>query len=143
MSAEINRNNLPPEISFKTLLEFFKKGLEDPVLKNYITILELIQTVLPFYFRYLRGEQLKRELSPIIQIIIQKTSDLKQKIREASMNICLYMSHQSPIGPEHMMTLVLGELEGCQWEKQDKKDVSNTFGNSSMIVSCLNLLSQF
>jgi len=56
MSGEINRNNLPPEISFKGLLEFFKKGLEDPVLKNYITILELIQTVLPFYFRYLRGE---------------------------------------------------------------------------------------
>ena len=93
MSGEINRNNLPPEISFKGLLEFFKKGLEDPVLKNYITILDLIQTVLPFYFRYLRGEQLKREFSPIIQVIIQKTFDLKQKIREASINICLYMSH--------------------------------------------------
>ena len=56
MSGEINKSNLPPELSFKTLLEFFKKGLEDPVLKNYISILELIQTVLPFYFRYLRGE---------------------------------------------------------------------------------------
>jgi hypothetical protein len=77
MSAEINRNNLPPEISFKTLLQFFAEGLKDPVLKNYITILELIQTVLPFYFRYLRGEQLKRELSPLVQIIVQKTSDLK------------------------------------------------------------------
>jgi hypothetical protein len=77
MSAEINRNNFPPEISFKTLLQFFAEGLKDPVLKNYISILELIQTVLPFYFRYLRGEQLKRELSPLIQIIIQKTSDLK------------------------------------------------------------------
>jgi len=93
MSAEINRNNLPPEISFKTLLQFFTEGVKDPVLKNYITILELIQTVLPFYFRYLRGEQLKRELSPLVSIIIQKTSDLKQKIREASMNICLYLSH--------------------------------------------------
>ncbi len=56
MSAEINRNNLPPEISFKTLLLFFSEGLKDPVLKNYITVLELIQKVLPFYFRYLRGE---------------------------------------------------------------------------------------
>lgn len=56
MSAEINRNNFPPEISFKTLLLFFAEGLKDPVLKNYITVLELIQKVLPFYFRYLRGE---------------------------------------------------------------------------------------
>lgn len=49
--------------------------------------------MLPFYFRYLRGEQLKRELNPLIQVIVQKTSDLKQKVREASMNICLYLSH--------------------------------------------------
>ena len=63
MSSEINRNNLPPELSFKILL------------------------------RFLRGEQLKKELQPLIQIIIQKTSDLKQKVREASMNICLYLSH--------------------------------------------------
>ena len=66
MSAEINRNNLPPEISFKTLLKFFEDGLKDPVLKNYITILDLIQTVLPLYFRYLRPEQIKRELIPLI-----------------------------------------------------------------------------
>lgn len=117
MSAEINRNNLPPEISFKTLLQFFTEGLKDPVLKNYITILELIQTVLPFYFRFLRGEQLKRELTPLISSIIQKTSDLKQKIREASMNICLYLSHQSPIGPEHMISMVLNELDALSWEK--------------------------
>jgi len=93
MSSEINRNNLPPELSFKILLKFFEEGLKDPVLKNYISILELIQTLLPFYFRFLRGEQLKKELQPLIQIIIQKTSDLKQKVREASMNICLYLSH--------------------------------------------------
>jgi hypothetical protein len=42
MSAEINKNNLPPEISFKTLLKIFEDGLKDPVLKNYITILELM-----------------------------------------------------------------------------------------------------
>lgn len=43
-----------------------------------------------------------------------------------------------------MILLILSELEKCQWEKQEvKKDVTNTFGNSSMIVSCLNLLSQF
>ena len=42
MSAEINQKNLPPEVSFKTLMKFFEDGLRDPVLKNYITILDLI-----------------------------------------------------------------------------------------------------
>lgn len=42
MSAEINTNNLPPEVSFKTLLKLCEEGLKDPVLKNYITVLELI-----------------------------------------------------------------------------------------------------
>ena len=93
MSSEINRTNIPPEISFKTLLKFFEDGLKDPNLKNYITILDLIQTALPIYFRYLRPEQIKRELSALISMIINKTSDLKQKVREASMNFCLYLSH--------------------------------------------------
>jgi hypothetical protein len=56
MSAEINRNNLPPEISFKTLLKLCEEGLKDPVLKNYITVLDLIQSALPQYFRYLHPE---------------------------------------------------------------------------------------
>ena len=56
MSGEINRTNIPPELSFKTLLKFFEDGLKDPNLKNYITILDLIQTALPIYFRYLRPE---------------------------------------------------------------------------------------
>jgi hypothetical protein len=77
MYAEINRDNLPPEVSFKTLLKFFEEGLKDPVLKNYITLLDLIQTALPIYFRYLRPEQIRRELQPLIVIIVNKTSDLK------------------------------------------------------------------
>ena len=93
MFAEINRNNLPPEISFKILLKFFEDGLKDPVLKNYITVLDLIQASLPIYFRSLRPEQIRREITPLIVIIISKTSDLKQKIREASINLCLYLSH--------------------------------------------------
>jgi hypothetical protein len=56
MSGEINRTNIPPEVSFKTLLKFFEDGLKEPNLKNYITILDLIQTALPIYFRYLRAE---------------------------------------------------------------------------------------
>lgn len=42
MTAEINRNNLPAEVSFKVILKFFEEGLKDPVLKNYITVLDLI-----------------------------------------------------------------------------------------------------
>lgn len=43
-----------------------------------------------------------------------------------------------------MIALVLGELDSLQWEKQaEKKDMANAFGNSYMIVSCLNLLAQF
>lgn len=40
-----------------------------------------------------------------------------------------------------MIALVLGELDSLSWEKQEVKQAS--FGNSSMIGSCLSLLSQF
>jgi hypothetical protein len=85
--------------------------LKDPVLKNYITILELIQSTLPIYIRNLRPEQIKREISPLITCVINKMSDLKQKVREASMNFCLYISHQVEIGCEPMIKHVLSELE--------------------------------
>lgn len=56
MYGEINCGNLPPEVSFATFLKFSEEGFKDPVLKNYIAILELIQKALPVYFRYLRPE---------------------------------------------------------------------------------------
>lgn len=93
MYGEINRNNLQPEVSFPTFLKFVEEGIKDPVLKNYISVLELIQKALPVYFRYLRPHQIKTELMPVVKTVIQKTKDLKQKIREASMNFCLYLSH--------------------------------------------------
>ncbi len=93
MLCEINRNNLPPEVTFKLVIKFIEEGLKDPVLKNYIAVLDLIQKTLPIYFRYLRPEQIKKELSPLISGILKNTSDHKQKIREASMNFCLYLSH--------------------------------------------------
>ena len=43
MTAEINRQNLPIEINFKTFLDLVVEGLKDPVLKNYIALLELVQ----------------------------------------------------------------------------------------------------
>ena len=52
----------------------------------------------------------------MIKTILKKTSDLKSKIREASINFCLYLSHQSPIGPETMIREVLDELNEVQKE---------------------------
>ena len=162
MYGEINRNNLPPEVTFKVFLSLCEEGFKDPVLKNYLIILELIQKALPIYFRYLKPEQIKEELAPLIKTILKKTSDLKSKIREASINFCLYLSHQSPIGPETMIREVLDELNEVQKEqKQDQPKtpgpgatrtklsgttsavVSTSFGNSHLIASCLMLLSQF
>jgi len=42
MYGEINRNNLQPEESFPVFLKFVEEGIKDPVLKNYIAVLELI-----------------------------------------------------------------------------------------------------
>jgi hypothetical protein len=42
MYGEINRSNVPPEVSFKLFIELANEGLKDPVLKNYISVLELI-----------------------------------------------------------------------------------------------------
>ena len=41
MSAEINRKNLPVEDNFKVFLSFIEEGIKDPVLKNFIAVLEL------------------------------------------------------------------------------------------------------
>ena len=60
-------------------------------------MLELIQLSLPMYLKYLRPESINREIQPIVSKIILKTSDLKQKIREASINFCLFISHQNQI----------------------------------------------
>jgi len=41
MSSEINNKNMPIEDNFKTFLNFIEEGIKDPVLKNYISILDL------------------------------------------------------------------------------------------------------
>lgn len=50
---------------------------------------------------------LRAEMMHIIREIIRKCTDMKQKIREASINFSLYLSHQSPVGPEYMVDQVL------------------------------------
>ena len=53
MSAEINTKNLPIELNFKGFIEMIVEGLKDPVLKNFLLLLELTQTALPIFFRYI------------------------------------------------------------------------------------------
>jgi hypothetical protein len=48
---------------------------------------------------------------PVVSNLIKKTTDLKVKVREVAIDFCLYLSHQSPIGPEVMVNQVLSELE--------------------------------
>lgn len=82
MSAEINRQNMPIQVNFSNFLDFMKEGLKDPVLKNYLALLELFQKSLPTFFRYIQPNAIKEELSALITEIIRKTTDMKQKIRE-------------------------------------------------------------
>jgi len=56
MYGEINRSNLPPEITIKVFIHFILEGFKDPNLKNYLSLLELVQKALPIYFRYLKPE---------------------------------------------------------------------------------------
>lgn len=93
-----------------TFLLFVSEGIRDPVLKNFVQILELLQQALPTFFRYLKPDEIKKELTPIISEVLRKTADMKQKIRESASNFCLYLSHQSPVGPEFMIQQVLKEL---------------------------------
>jgi hypothetical protein len=81
---------------------------------------------------------MKKEILPLVSQIIKKSSDLKVKVREAAINFCLYLSHQSPIGPEAMVIAVLSELE--QVLSQNSNNVAANLGNSHMIASCFNIL---
>lgn len=119
MSAEINTKNMPPELTFKTVIELMIEGIQDPVLKNFIQLLELFQTVLPTYFRYIKPQVIQEDIRVIIKGVLRKTADMKQKIRESSLNFCLYLSHQSPVGPEYMINSVLEELDEVLNEKSE------------------------
>ena len=156
MSAEINRQNIPPELTFKTFLEFLVEGIKDPVLKNYIELLELFQQALPTFFRYIKPAVIQSDIKEIVKGVLKKTADMKQKIRESSINFCLYASHQSPVGPEYMIQVVLDELSDVQNEKLEapqpssgagpqkkQNNVATNFGNSHMIVACLSLLNEY
>jgi hypothetical protein len=81
---------------------------------------------------------IKRELNHLIISILKKTADLKVKVREASINICIYLSHQPSIGPEMLTTIVIEEIEKIN--NGGSKDAAGNLGNSTMWVSLLQLL---
>ena len=53
--------------------------------------------------KILQPSMIKKDLMPVVSDLIKKTTDLKAKIREVAIEFCLYLSHQSPIGPEVMV----------------------------------------
>jgi len=143
MSTEVNVKNLPAEMVFQGFTEFVGEGIKDPVLKIFIRVLELVQMALPIFFRSLQPTQLKKDLMPMAIQVIKKTSDLKQKVREAAVNFCLYLSHQSPIGSEVMVTQVLSEIEGMATASGGQQSAATNLGNSHLFASCLHLLNQY
>ena len=66
MSAEINTKNLPIELNYKTFIELISEGLKDPVLKNFLMLLELTQMALPTFFRYIQPHAIRNEIKTIV-----------------------------------------------------------------------------
>jgi hypothetical protein len=111
MKCEINKHNYSLDESFPILLELTQAAISDPVLKIYLSTLELIQRSLPIFFRGLSQNVIQRNILPVIETILKKTADLKVKVREASFNMLLFLSHQSPIGPEFMVKNIDADLQ--------------------------------
>lgn len=93
-------------------------------------------------------------LYTIIREIIRKTSDLKLKLRVASKNMCIYLAHQSTIGPENMTSITIEALKKMT-DSSDKpkiskapasgtdsknQDATSSLCNSTMWTSCISLL---
>ena len=68
---------MPPELTFKTFLELMTEGIKDPVLKNYIELLELFQKALPTFFRYIQPPVIQEDIKGIIKGVLRKTADMK------------------------------------------------------------------
>lgn len=77
--------------------------------------------------------------------MIKKTTDLKAKVREVIVEFCLYLSHQSVIGPEIMVNAVLVEVEQILTDSTapNGSNVATNMGNSHMISSCFKMLNSF
>ena len=51
MSAEINIKNVPIELNYKTFIELCREGIKDPVLKNFLLVVDMIKAAMPTFFR--------------------------------------------------------------------------------------------
>jgi hypothetical protein len=49
-------------MTFRPIMGLFQELLKDPVLKNFIFLLDLVKSALPTYFRYLRPELVRAEV---------------------------------------------------------------------------------
>jgi hypothetical protein len=64
-------------------------------------------------FKNLRIEMIRKELQPIVQSVIQKTADIKQKVREASINF-LIQAAQTKLETSFVTDLVFLELDSLE-----------------------------
>jgi len=58
-------------------LELLVEGIKDPVLKNYIELLELFQQALPTFFRYIKPAVIQSDIKEIVRGVLKKTADMK------------------------------------------------------------------
>lgn len=119
-----------------------------------------MQQGLPLFFRRLsKNEFLNSSFDTIIREILYKTSDLKLKLRVASKNMCIYLAHQSTIGPEKMADITIEALKKMfkssepkqaksktsrpKLEETKNEDAETNLSNSTMWSSCLSLLVEY
>ena len=146
MKCEINKFNLPVEECFNGFCQLILEGIKDPVLKIYLSVLNVMQQGLPMFFRKLPktmfkvttdssakvGETPDINLGTIIKEILKKTSDLKLKLRVASKNMCIYLSHQSTIGPEQMASVTIDALQNMSSSSQSSGATKSEDATSSL-----------
>lgn len=160
MKWEINKFNLPMDEWFNGFCSIILEGIKDPVLKIYLSILNLMQQGLPLFFRRLsKNEFSNSSFDTIIREILNKTSDLKLKLRVASKNMWIYLAHQSTIGPEKMADITIEALKKMykvpepklaqsktariKVEEKKNEDAETNLCNSTMWSSCLSLLVEY
>ena len=160
MKWEINKFNLPIDEWFNGFWSIILEGIKDPVLKIYLSVLNLMQQGLPLFFRKLsKSEFTNSSFDSIIREILNKTSDLKLKLRVASKNMWIYLAHQSTIGPEKMTDItiealkkmykpvetksVLTKVLKAKTDESKNDDAEANLWNSTMWSSCLSLLVEY
>ncbi len=84
MNCEINQFKFPIEECFAGFCDLIQEGLKDPVLKILFATLNLIKETLPMFFRSVEFRAVEGKLTEIIISVLEKSSDLKVKVRESS-----------------------------------------------------------